>query len=283
MKNFRYFPLLFVLLALPFPLPTRAFPISQVQGEINQAVRANRHPIGVFDLDETLLHTARRKVLSYQATLQQGLMMFSMKYPRETDIVLNTPAVKLQQLLTSGSNQLDSKAWLGRLGIQNELFRKDLDAAMLPVYLSNQFMHLDRAIQGAEALLSQFYRAGGEVYFVSSRYRTQQLEATIHRLVLSRLFSNARQSHVILREDDESSLDFKVRAFNQIRSATQLAGRVVLVAENEPENLNAMMRIFPAALPVYVVGAVLNTSVTVSPNARLLRTKTYLPGSLDLR
>lgn len=283
MKIFRLFPSLALFLTLALPFPAGAFPVSRVQSEISRALQAQRKPVAVFDLDETVLHSDARRIRSIEAAIARGQMLFTMKYPRETDILNATPAAKMHSILMSTANRYDTRAWLGRLGIQNEAFRLELENAMLPIYLSHEFMHLDRAYHGAQALLDAFYRAGGEVYFVSSRYRTQQYDSTVHRLVLSKLFRNSRQSHVILREDGESSLDFKVRAFEQIRRATQQFHQVLLVAENEPENLNAMMRTFPSALPVFVVGAVLNTSVTPAPNARLIRTKTYLPGSLDLR
>lgn len=259
-----------------------AFPLHHVQAGIQQAVYAGRRPVAVVDLDETMMHSSRRHVLAYVAAVQRNPSRFAL-YPIESQILLRTPVEKLHALLMAQANRYDLKAWLGRLGIQNERFRKELDQQSLPIYLSNEFMHLDRAIHGAQALLEVFYRTGGEVYFVSSRYRSQQYEATVQRLILSRLYRNTRQSHIVLREDGEASLDFKVRAFEQIRRATQLTQQVVLVAENEPENLNAMMKAFPSAMPVFVAGAVLNTAVPVAPNARLIRTKTFLAGDLEFR
>lgn len=274
--------LLTTALALGAPSNSIAFPVHRISAEITRAVYSGKRPVAVVDLDETVLHSTRRHILSYRAAVQRNLAKFSARYPMETQILLRTTEIKQHELLMSLPNRYDLKAWLGRMGIQNELFRLELNQVSLPIYLSQEFMHLDRAYHGAQALLDLFYRSGGEVYFVSSRYRTQQYDATVHRLILSRLYRSSRYSHVVLREDGEASLDFKVRAFNQIRRATQDYHQVVLVAENEPENLNAMIKTFPAAIPVYVVGAILNTTVSVSPAARLIRTKTYSAGLENL-
>lgn len=277
----KIFVLLLVFTSLAGSASSWSFPVHRLQAEIKRITQSGRKPVAVVDLDETVIHTIRRKVMSYKAAITRGQVMFGMKYPTETQILLRTSETKLLDLMYQLPNLYDSKAWLGRLGIQNELFRADFDKAMLAIYLSDEWVHLDRAFHGAQALLESFYRVGGEVYFVSSRYRAKQHDSTVHRLLLSKLYRNPLQSHVILREDNESSLDFKVRAFQHIRQQTQNFYTVALVAENEPENLNAMMSMFPTAMPVFVVGAVLNTSVTVNPNARLIKTKNWLAGSQD--
>jgi hypothetical protein len=223
--------------------------------EIQKVQALGMRPIGVFDLDETLLHSDRRRVHSYIESVRaaQG----TLGWPNEVNRLLSVDFNTAMQVLYRTSNQYDLAEWLQGLGISSPAFNMAMERLWLPLYLSPRFMHLDRAINGSVELLQKFYRAGGRVYFVSSRYQSQQLEPTLQRLVRSGLYANSNQSAVILRRDNEDSAAFKERAFMEIRTQSQGVGKVVLTAENEPENLNLMMRIFPDALPIFVTGAYL--------------------------
>lgn len=135
-----------------------------------------------------------------------------------------------------------------------------------------------RAYSGSRQLLNYLYSTGAEVYFVSSRYEHLQLEPTLQRLKLSGLFLNPQQTQVLLRKKGETSIDFKERAFKSIKARENSGRKTVLVAENEPENMNLMTRIFPDAVPVFLVRAQI-VSIPLNPHPKMLVLKHYSSNS----
>ena len=147
---------------------------------------------------------------------------------------------------------------------------------MLPIYLSNDFISLDTANRGAVQLLEMIYQAKGEVHFVSSRYQSSQENGTIKNLVDLHLYRNSRQSFLHLRNDGERSLDFKVRSYSEIRAGILTHQQVFIVAENEPENFNALTQYFPNVISIFVTGAIMNLGVKLNQVPFMIMTKNFI-------
>ena len=267
-----------ILLSLLCTSLSYAFPIQDIQNRIQYLEANDIEPVCLFDLDETLIHSAKRKVLSYLKAIDTNRAMFTKNYPQET--------LAAEQALGNGGgddsliltlpNQYDSAALFGKMGISNTAFIHAIDQLMLPIYLSNDFISQDTAYRGAIQLLKLFYSAHGKVFFVTSRYESSQSIETFKNLVDNHLYRNSAQSHVLMRKDGEISIDFKKRAYQEVLRELTPSEQIVLVGENEPENMNAMMNSFPNAVPVFVTGAILNTKVEIQNNPLLILTKNFI-------
>jgi len=268
------------LLILSFVLlqggtPGFAFPVQGTLQKIGAIQHLGQVPVAVMDLDETLIHSDKRKVASYIEALKNNATTGLSKWPTETKMAYEKLSYSGETPMRALSNQYDSIALFQHFGIQNLDFVHALDTLMLPIYLSGEYIFLDSANRGAVGLLSAIYRAGGKVFFVTSRFEGAQGPATMESLQKLNLYHNQEQSFLVLRREGETSLDFKKRSFQEIRSSLSSNENVFLVSENEPENLNAMIDSFPSAMPVFVIGAIMHLDVPLNPMAPIVYTSDF--------
>jgi phosphoglycolate phosphatase-like HAD superfamily hydrolase len=266
---------IFALLVLSFSLNAQAFPLRQFAAHLHQWQTHHQTPVAVLDLDETMIHSAKRKTESYGRVLIDHQNTELAIYAKETKTAYQYFSTYGERLIRSLPNQYDSTALFHLMGIQNPDFVKTVDGLMISVYLSSEFLADDTAYDGAHEFLNLIYQAHGKVFFVTSRYADTQTQATVDNLNAQGLF-HADQSVAVLRNRGEDSLAFKTRVFAQIKAGLGTSESVVVVGENEPENLNAMMSAFPAATPIFVTGAVLNGSVKLNSNSHLIITQDFL-------
>ena len=273
MKKLPEKSLIALLFVLTTGAQTHALPVHQIQTRLQALVQRHRVPIAVLDLDETLIHSAQRKTTCYLSALKEHPTELA-AWPALTRLAYESFSHSGQRLIRSLPNQYDSKTLFQRMSIQDASFIKAVDGFMIQCYLSGRYIEQDTAYAGAKSFLDLIYRAGGKIYFVTSRYQDVQFEPTLANLKHLGIFKDGA-SQLVLRARNESSLEFKKRAFNQIQNSLQPREEVFVVAENEAENLNAMIDAFPKAVPIYVMGATLNTSVTLNPNAPILKTRDF--------
>ena len=265
----KIYSLILVLFAL-ISTSSQAFPVDAVLARA-RAIQAQGHvPVAVFDLDETLIHSALRKALSYQEALVNNGAALDASFPGQAAKALAGIRQKGELAIRKLENQYDSNSLFRQFGIFDPAFVAKLDSLMLPIYLSNEFIAQDTAYQGAVQLLAGIYQANGVVYFVTSRYVDTQMTATQQSLSHLHLFLDANRSRLMMRNEGETSIAFKTRAFQSIQQSLGTVGEVMIAAENEPENLNAMAVAFPNAILTFIRGAILNQTVGLAQTNRLV-------------
>ena len=268
MKN-----LIILLACLTIPLQSFSFPVDYFQRTLHQKiVQKGKKPVLVLDLDESTVHSAKRKTMSY---IEQNRSALSTLWPHETEIAFRTFTYSGEKTIRGLSNQYDSLELFAKMGVHNQDFIKKLDSLMISIYLSSDFIYLDSPYRGILELLNQVSLLKGKVYFVSSRFEASQMSATAENLKAKHLTSAFTHSYLVMRKTDETSISFKTRAFRDIRLQLSDTDTVLMVVENEPENLNAMIDNFPDAIPVFVQGAVLNTTVNINPSASVIYTRDF--------
>lgn len=220
----------------------------------------------VFDLDETLVDSRLRRYLSYRDAAE--IACAANPAPAE--------CAKARQLRyedgLSLRNAYSHIELMGRLGIDvGSAFAKAWESAMVATYLSGKYMEFDTPVPGADAFIRDLVDSCGRgvpIYYVTARYADTQLAGTLASLRKLGFLDGVPDAGVVLRVRGEDSLAFKERAFREIRAKEGATARGVF--ENEPENLNAMVRAFPEAQAIFVLGAFMKDE-PLSSRARKIR------------
>ncbi len=210
--------------------------------QVDSYWKQGRAPVAVFDLDETLVNSHFRKLLAYRDAVE----VLAPRFPKEA----KAAAALTVYDFTEVANGYDITEIFKRIGVTNAAFIKEVDALMLPIYLSDKYMDFDSELPCATAFIRELQLRGVFVYFVSSRYKETQLEGTERSLLRMGMVRKGDSFEVILRPKGMSSIDFKTQTFQRIARQD-----VALAFENEPENLNAMGDVFPEAGLYFVKGA----------------------------
>lgn len=222
----------------------------------------------VFDLDETLIDSIPRRYLALHEAIQRvcPVLQAPDDWSDLSPDCKNYRSISLYDFYKL-SNRYDTQQALKSLGIQDMELLSSIDKSMFSIYLSGNYIEFDQAYLGAVAFVQSLQKAGAEIYFVSSRSLEKQNTATRESLKKLGFIKNKGDSHVILKPDSQSSIDFKTESFEKIKQiAEQKKAQVLGVFENEPENMNAMMRVFPKAKAVFVKGAMVkNTPLEGKP------------------
>ncbi|OFZ79685.1 MAG: hypothetical protein A2583_06730 [Bdellovibrionales bacterium RIFOXYD1_FULL_53_11] len=220
------------------------------------AVQAGHVPIAVFDLDETLVYSHARKVLSYKEAAKQ----LATTNPAEAAKVERLGLEQIELL----ENAYDSGAHLAAMGIGDSAFGAKLIKEMFGIYLGGGLMEYDRDVPCATSFVRDLASMGAHIVYVSSRFDGSQRQGTVKSLARLRMpvdganAAVADGAELILRPEGMNSIDFKRMAFDRIAQIRLVGGRpteVVLAFENEPENINAMMDAFPGAGAYFIKGA----------------------------
>lgn len=203
----------------------------------------------IADLDETLIDSTARKYYSVKHSLKTNC---SANNTVDCQIAAGLNLSDYYAL----SNRYDLDSLFDKFRISRGEWRQKLIEQTTSTYLSGKFMNLDQPISGAVEFIRRLKNSGALVYFVSSRFNRPQRKGTIKSLKSLGMLNDEESNTVILREEGEKSIDFKRRAFLQIKNWAMLhESEVSLVLENEPENMNTMLDIFPEAEAVFVDGA----------------------------
>lgn len=259
MKTFQFiFALLLSLTA------TTAFAAQKDLAQLSARMQATQAlgiaPLAVLDLDETLVISTARTFFSFQ----QAFETLNAKYPNE---VAKTRALQLRDYERL-ANHYDYSALFRLIGVTNAAFIQEATTEMLKHYLSAEFMSYDREMPCATTMVRKFYSMGGGVIFVSSRFQKAQGKATIESLNRLGIIRPGDRYKLLLRPEGMPSLEFKKKSFAWAQSVKEWAGKpaqIVLASENEPENMNAMLDSFPAALHYFVAGAFLKPEPLKAP------------------
>lgn len=205
-------------------------------------------PVVVSDLDETLIDSSTRRLLSFRDAMTEQCGT-----ERRGDCA-KVAGINIEEIQAL-SNRYDFGPLFDRIGVSST-FRTLLEKRALEIYLSGKYLDLDQAVPGAVEFIQTEQARGAKVFFVSSRYDDVQRTGTLNSLQNLGLLIEGDRNEVILRARGMSSIEFKKKAFAEIRRWSEShGGQVELVMENEPENMNAMLDAFPGAMAVFVDGA----------------------------
>lgn len=248
--------LMFSILALLTSVTALALPADVIFKHFEQDSRQNIKPIAIFDLDETTVSSTLRRKVAYDRAILDLEGNLGQRDWDDFERFKEIMATQGKRIMQQLPNEYDTAALFKKIGIKNQALIKILEDTMLKHYLNDgDLIACDRVIQGAVKFVNTLYDHDYQVYFVSSRYEDTQGLGTEQSLLASGLLKQGR-GHVILRKRGEVSIDFKRRAFLEIQKvAFEQNRKVTIVAENEPENMNAMTELFPSALAIFIKGA----------------------------
>lgn len=251
----------FLLLLSVAALQAQAMP-RELQLLVDRAAELSEggvRPVVITDLDETIIDSTARR---YQS-LQQAT--FFNCGGHEQPGCHRLRGLNMEELL-SLKNRYDIEPILDAIEFPVGPLRIQLLKNVFRTYLSGNFMELDQAIPGASEFIHALREAGADVYYVSSRLEKDQLPGTLKTLRYLEFIRQGEEQSVILRPEHMSSIEFKRHSFTRINEKTELlGGQVILVMENEPENMNAMTEIFPAAKAIFVDGAHMKEEPLLKP------------------
>lgn len=261
---------LLIVILLGFSSQTHAVEgnASRVLNQIEKRIQGVQKPIFIFDLDETIVDSMVRRYLSYQDAINE-------ECPDRDDPIWekscrSASLVTVSDFLSLPNRYNDRDLFLGR-GVVSSVFDVLFKRA-LEIYLSDRWIaESDSFIPGGGRFMKKIEQLGGEIFYASSRSHSNQLKGTLDSLYRLGLLAPGEEWRVRLKPEGEKSLDFKLRLFTEIAQyAARTGGEVVGVFENEPENMNAMIELFPNAVSVFVKGAYLKHE-PVHPQAIQIR------------
>jgi hypothetical protein len=208
-----------------------------------------RTPVVIADLDETIIDSIPRKYFAFRRAVEDVCLL------QPGDQCFDAAGVSLSQLYEL-QNRYDWAPLFSTVGIDTWVQTHDLKKKSEAIYLSGAMMQLDQALPGVVEFIRELKAAGADVFYVSSRYASTQLEGTLKSLRSLGLLVSGEEDRVVLRPQGMESVVFKQSAFEAIGVwASRTNAKVQLVLENEPENMNAMIRKFPGAHAIFVEGA----------------------------
>ena len=222
--------------------------------KIEQRVQGTKKPVFIFDLDETIIDSTVRKYLSYQDAIDR-VCANATKASLESCEKARTVSVSDFQALT---NRYDDRPLFESRGVAAHVY-EELFKTSLPIYLSDRWIaEADSFLPGAGSFMKKLHSMRGEIFYASSRSLQDQRLGTLDSLYRLGLLKPGEEWKVALKPNGEKSIEFKRRAFSAVGAwADKNGGEVVGVFENEPENMNALIELFPNAVPVFVKGAYL--------------------------
>lgn len=206
-------------------------------------------PIVITDLDETVVDSTTRRYLAVRETLntQCGI--------DRSGVCGRIAGLNLDEFLDL-PNRYDQDPLLDRIRAPRGQWRTDFMKSVIDAYLSGRYMEMDQAVPGATEFVQKLQAAGAKVFFISSRWKDTQQNGTERSILDLGMAEELSPEQVILRPRGMDSLTFKKSAFDFVKKwAEENDASVELVMENEPENMNAMVRMFPEAHSVFVEGA----------------------------
>lgn len=219
---------------------------------ISKQASVSKKPVFVLDLDETVIDSTVRRYLSYRDAIDEVCR----KHPQYKMDCLKAASITPNDFGCLTNRYDDRYLFTSLKGVTEEAYALFRQVAF-PIYLSNRWIaDSDSFIPGAARFLRELEKLNGTLFFVSARSIEDQSAGTIESLKRLGLITAGEEWRVFLKPNGEASLAFKRRVFTELKLWTQkLGGDVVGVFENEPENMNAMVELFPGAVPVFVKGA----------------------------
>ncbi len=223
----------------PASLATPAF--AELLPRIFEAKKDGKTPIVLMDLDDTAVLTAPRT----KTVLKDFLREWAVTHP-DLSWTIDLAAEMRPSRVEYSTRDVLRDAGLLDLGLE-EPFTK----YFLQHFLSNEHLADDPVREGAIEFLHDLKSLGVKIVYLTGRTRHDMGEGTMASLSMNGFPILAPHAELIMREDTtESDESFKGRMLNKIAGSE---GSIVAMFDNEPGNLNHVMRQYPGAL-LYLVG-----------------------------
>lgn len=232
--------------------------LENAQKLIQKTLKSGHTPVAIFDLDETLIDTQTRKVLGLRDAARE----------LKGDGADGARGAVLSYRLASlyeQSNRYDLEQMLKTAGIATDSpFFKPLIVATMTTYNSGEYIDFDRQVPCAVSFVRKIMRPvrGQGVFpvFLTGRNEANLGAATLQSLKTLGFIRNGDAFLLKLKGDSkEHDAEFKERVALGLLPELKKKGinqaEVVLVAENEPKNLNLLSNVFPKAVRIFIGGA----------------------------
>lgn len=230
--------------------------LDSVIAAIEKTVAEKKIPVVVFDLDGTLFDTAQRNVRILQ------------EWAKENSSNPDAKAISQVTAKDAGYSIVDT---LKNISVTTAETVSSVRNFWFKRFFTNEYVVIDEPIPGGPAFVNACHDKGALIVYLTGRDTPQMGKGTEESLQKHGLPMDGKTAILMLKSSPEiKDFKFKQDSCNRIREL----GSVVAVFENQPRNLNALLREFPEAIPVFI-DSNYDLKDTESPPASAIRLKHY--------
>ena len=137
-------------------------------------------------------------------------------------------------------------------------------------FFTNEYVKEDTAVEGGSEYVNKLMNLGATIVYLTGRDDSMR-EGTIESLMKAGFPYDEISSILITKERfDTPDIDYKKAAFKEIETL----GEVVAFFENEPKNLNAMVKYFTNAVAVFL--DIKHSPDPTKPDEKAIKIKNYI-------
>lgn len=252
-------PIFLALLLLLPTFPVLAAGLSDVQAAVAGSIAAGKMPVVVFDLDGTLFSTDQRHRFILQEWCHE---IGNGRFP---DTAKKLATVEDHHCTYRIEDTLQT------LGVTDTAAMQSINNFWWERFFKSAYLLLDKPLPGAAAFVKSLHDAGAVIVYLTGRDVPQMLIGTRESLQRNGFPVAGAQVHLMLKPHaKEKDHAFKEAATKKIAEL----GEPVALFENQPRNLELLMKAFPAAIPVFVDTNFHPSDTTTLPES-ILRIKQY--------
>jgi hypothetical protein len=208
--------------------------LATVFAGLKEALAAKKTPVMVFDLDGTLFDTAQRNV--------RILQEWAVENASNTD----AEAVLKMSVEDAAYGIADT---LKNRGVTNAETVASVESFWLKRFFTNEYVVIDEPIPGGAKFVKECQTKGAVIVYLTGRDVPRMGKGTEESLRKHGFPVDGENVLLMLKPRPEAKdMEFKQEASGKIRQL----GEVVAIFENQPRNLNALLREFPTAIPVFI-------------------------------
>ena len=200
-------------------------PLTSVWRALDRELSKGNMPVVVFNIDGTILDNRTRSI----AIIKDFASTY--KDSEISDSIVTISPEEIDYYVVETFN---------KCGIRNLFF---LEAALrywAENFFSNNYLLMDRPVQGSSEFVRRLYNKGAFIVYVSGRCKEKMLEGTIASLKKCGFPIGEDRTMLAMLPDNDTIVVFKKRTYENISRL----GKVVAAFENEPQEVNEMKRIW---------------------------------------
>lgn len=226
---------------------------------IQRVIAETNSPVVIFDLDDTLFYSSSRSMIIFKELVNDS--KFRQQYPEQLSKVARIQESHIEYSI---------KDTFLNAGIKNEKFLNEALIFWKSKFFTNNYVKEDTPVEGARDFVLRLRKLGAKIVYLTGRDNTMR-DGTIESLKNSKFPIDGRNSILITKERfDIPDIDYKKAAFKKIEKM----GNVVAFFENEPKNLNAMIKYFKSGIPVFL--DIKHSPAPVILNPKAIKMKNFL-------
>ena len=214
----------------------------EVLAQVLKWTRETKSPVLLLDLDSTLYEVGPR---SYEILREWMHAPASREFSKVRDTLARMEHSHV------GYSLKDTFSNLGLTitdpAVQPAL--KDAKDFWARRFFTNEYLTHDRAYEGAADFVNAAYDLGAELVYLTGRDEPGMGKGTRDRLIQDGFPFEKARTHLLLKKASHlDDLEHKQKAADYVKRT----GALVASFENEPPNLVALAKIFPAAMHVFM-------------------------------